>query len=255
MSQNLNPSNSLPSNAEELFVVTREMVAGLTIHEKAIGVVHNTAATVGQELAAAEDAFRIYDALKKERANVLSPAMQKANDEAKSYIGVAKDVLRLYLGKHWTEQWAEAGFVSRSLRDPVSLDGREAVLKALAAYFKAHPAQQSKDPEVNAVRAAKLLTNLSAARAAVKNHPARQRASRIAQEKAISVLRNRLRATFGELNLRLERDSVIWGAFGLTAPALIGRRRVKKDEAPTDASSPAREKTSAPAKSTVALAV
>ena len=108
---------------------------------------------------------------------------------------------------------------------------------------------------MTAVRAAKLLANLSSARAAVKNHPDRQRAGRNTQEKAISVLRNRFRATIGELNLRLERDSVLWGAFGLTAPALIGRRRVKKDEAATDSSNPAREKTSAPAKSNVALAV
>jgi hypothetical protein len=255
MSQNSIPSNSIPAKPHELFVMTREMVSGLTIHEKAIGVLHNTAATVGQELVAAQEAFRIYEALKKELTNGLYPAMQKAQDEAKDFIGLAKDVLRLYLGKQWSEQWAEAGFVSRSLRDPSTVDGLEAVLKALAAYFKAHPAQQSKDPEVTAVRAAKLLANLSSVRASVKRHPDRQKAGRIAQKKAMSVLRNRLRATIGELNLRLERDSVLWGAFGLTAPALIGLRRVKKNEAATDSANPAREKTSAPAKSTVALAV
>jgi len=255
MKANSTPSNALPDKPTELFPVADGMIAGLLKHETSLGVVQNTAAAVGKDLTAAVAAHETYEALKSEPAAVLYPVLHDLELQVDKFIELTKSVLQVHLGRKWTKFWAEAGFANRSLSIPTTMPGREKLLKSLVTYFTNHPDQESKKPEVTSARSAQLLAAFSAARQAVKDQPTPQKAGRIDRDKTVATLRKRLRATIAELNLKLESDSDLWGAFGLTAPALIGRRRAKKNLQPTETAAATSARSATPDSSAVALAV
>jgi len=221
-----------------------EFIEGLTAHENAIGVTQNTSAAITTDLAAAQVANNAYDAIKVDRVKRLHPQFRQADAEGRQFIVRAKKVLTIHLGERWTEQWAEAGFADESIQIPVTIAGRENVLKLLSSYFKAHPSQESSDLKVSAKRAATAHAALVAARTAVESHPARQTAARISRDQANTALRKRLRATIAELDMLLKGDSPVWASFGLIPPAVKNRRRTKKVAAPA-ADTAARPATSA----------
>jgi hypothetical protein len=236
-----NPSNSIPEDPALLFPVAKEMVAGLSKLEKTLGVTQNKASVVTSDLKAATAAQAKYEELKGKSAKELAPAFRTLSTQVDGAIALGKTVLRVHLGNRWTEQWGEAGFLNRSLQSPTNIEGREKTLQGLVTYFQNNPDQETTKPEVNAVKLAKLLAAYSAARTAVKEHPEQRKAAKDARDNAVRRLRQRLRATIAELILVLPSDSTHWGAFGLTPPALIGRRRSRKvaaEGSATSASSP-----------------
>ena len=231
------PSNAVPADPALLFPVAKEMVAGLSKLEKTLGVTQNKASVVTSDLKAATAAQAKYEELKGKSAKELAPAFRTLSTQVDGAIALGKTVLRVHLGNRWTEQWGEAGFLNRSLQSPTSIEGREKTLQGLVTYFQSNPDQETTKPEVNAVKLAKLLAAYSAARTAVKKHPEQRKAAKDARDKAVRRLRQRLRATIAELILVVPSDSTHWGAFGLTPPALIGRRRQKAAEGSATASS------------------
>jgi hypothetical protein len=98
---------------------------------------------------------------------------------------------------------------------------------------------------VTAARATQLHADLKSARSAVDTQKNDQNTARSVRDKAITNLRKRLRATISELDLRIDADSLIWAAIGLTPPAqkIRTRRRKSVAQAPADASSAPRAAT------------
>jgi len=221
------PSNSIPEDTDLLFPVAEEMVAGLGKLEKTIGVVQNTAAVVTLDLNAAIAAQNKYAELKDKTGEVLSIAFRELTGQVDSAIDLSKSVLRVHLGKFWSEQWGEAGLLDRSLQSPKTIGARVKLLGSLVTYFQNNPDHESKKPEVKSTTLAKLLASYLAASDAVKAHPANRKAAKDHRDQAVRRLRQRLRATISEMVLLLPSDSPEWGAFGLTPPARIGRRRKK----------------------------
>ena len=227
-------SNSIPTKIEPLSDFSEKIISGVNQHGPALGLSQNSAATLAKELQAAQACSLTYETLKNAPRITLNPALRDSNEKALAFIRRAKDQLRVHLGHHWSKDWTEAGFPQESLATPVTLQGRAAILETLAAYFTAHPSHESKEPEVSAALASTLYTQLQNARTAVENHPDAQKAARAAQTKALTNLRSSLRVSLAELNRKLDRDSALWGAFGLAAPAAIGRRKSKKNDRVTE---------------------
>jgi len=164
-----------------------------------------------------------YAVIKADRTDVLYPAQRKADAEGRQFIVRAKKVLEIHLGAEWSEQWGEIGLRDQSIQTPASLEGRETVLKKLAAVTT-HKDQANPAVEVTSARALKLHGALSKAIAAVKAGSTRQKAAKSASDKAITTLRKRLRASIAELDLLLDRDSDVWNALELNPPAGKTRR-------------------------------
>ena len=108
--------------------------------------------------------------------------------------------------------------------------------------------------KVNAKRCTEVQNALVAAREAVKNHPKDRKLKRESYTNAAAALRKRVRTTVMELEIHLERDSQLWAAFGLTAPAFKARRRAKFTSAKTTDSAPRTAEGAASTSEDVALA-
>jgi len=227
-------SNSIPEKTGPLTEFTNEVISGVKLHGGTLELTKTTAATLAKELKAAQTADKIYSDLKSAPALTLNPALRVADRNAKSFLVKTKNLLRVHIGHHWNERWAEAGYANASLATPNTVPEREAVLHTLSTYFAAHPGQESVDPEVSAELAAKLHQALQSARLAIETHRERQKAALVARDKAVAALRKSLRITLAELDRELDRDSPLWGAFGLTAPVFMARgRRIKAGANPT----------------------
>jgi len=228
-------SNSVPKQFDGVSKMTKEIVNGLATYGSTFRGLQNTAPIVQRELDAATVAHTEYEASKTRLADVLQPALVEADSEGRAYIARVKQVLTVHLGPRWNKGWDEAGLSGESIQTPVSMSGREELLRDLATYFAAHPEHESVEFKVNAKRCTELHDALLAAREAVKNHPKDRKLKRDNFMNAAAALRKRIRTTLTELEIHLERDSQLWAAFGLTAPAFKARRRAKFTSAkPTD---------------------
>jgi hypothetical protein len=218
-------SNRIPLPYDGVCAVSLRLIGGLSTHEQTLGLKQTTAEVLRQTLEEAQNRQQAYQAVLGERPACQTPARQASDRDGRQFINAAKKVLRHHLGDQWNQSWSEAGFVDPSIATPDKLSGRETLLQALAAYFKAHPDQESADFGVTAERAAELHQSMSAAQNAVHDYSARRTMLKADRDKAVAALRKRLRGAVAELALLLERDSPLWSAFGLTAPARQNRSK------------------------------
>ena len=230
---------SIPYSFVDLTKTAGGFIKGLTTYEVAIGITQNTAATIQKDLDLASILHAEHKTIKAERASIFYPALRKADSEGRGFITRAKKSLAVHLGEEWSEAWIVAGFKDNSTQTPKSSPAREKLLGKLAGYFAAQPDQEVAEFGVNAVRAGELHGAISAARANLESQAKRQKAAKSALDNALSTLRKRLRAAIAELDLKLEADSDLWGAFGLTPPAQKNRRKAKPVAAKTE--TPARK--------------
>jgi len=221
------PNQSIPTAFKPLSEKTTGAIAGLKTHGESLGVTHNTAPIVQKDLDAATTANAAFEACKEESAKVLYPDFRDKDAQGRKFVGRAKKVLAVHLGDEWNERWVAAGFTGETIQTPSTAPGRETLLNDLATYFAAHPELESADFGVSAKRAGELHAALAAARAKVDALPDRRKAARIQRDNACAALRRRLRAMIAELELYLERNSILWADFGLTAPALMAPGRPK----------------------------
>jgi len=190
---------------------------------------------------------------------VLSAAVQKADEDAAGNISDSPKMSarppRQTLTKKLNE-WAEAGFAHsfpQGSHDPGRTGSRARRRSPLIS--KRIPPNNPRTPEVTAARAAKLLTNLSAARAAVKEssrspkgRPERPDQGDLRPSQSPPRHHRRTEPALGTRfpplgRLRSDR-----------ARPVIGRRRAKKAAQPKEAAAVASSRGSAPAADAVALA-
>ena len=218
-------SNEIPVSYDGVLAVSLRFIGGLSLHEKSIGFKQTTERILRQALEGAQTKQQAYQAARGERAQSLTPARQEVDQKTRDFINDTKKVLRHHLGDQWNQGWLEPGFVDPSIQTPETLSGRQTLLQALAAYFKAHPEHESTEFNVTAVRATDLYRTMSEAQDAVQDHASRRAVLKAERDEAVAALRKRLRAGIAELALLIDRDSPLWAAFGLTAPAQQGIRK------------------------------
>ncbi len=247
-------SNSVPKQFDGVSKLTKEIVTGLETYGSTFKELQNTASIVQKDLDAATLAHAAYKASKTSLQDILQPALRKADSEGRAYIALVKQVLTVHLGPKWNKGWDEAGLTGESIQTPGSMGGREKLLSDLATYFAAHPEHESAEFKVNAKRCTEVHDALVAAREAVKDHPKDRQLKRENYTKTAAALRKRVRTTLTELEIHLERDSQLWAAFGLTAPAFKARRRAKLTSAKSTDSAPRTAEGAASMSEDVALA-
>jgi len=236
-------SYSFPDSFEDLQKPAADFISGLAAQESVIGNVQITAAILQADLDRAAVLDGEYEAIVAQRTNSLQLAQRTADAEGRKFIGHSKKVLAVHLGDQWSERWGQAGFKDTTTQTPSTLLGRANVIKELASYFTIHADQATPALSVTAARAQQLHVALTKAIADIKDHGIRRKAAKGARDKAITVLRKRLRSSIAELDLLLEGDSTLWNGLGLTPPATKSRRASKKspaiDSAPARSTNPA----------------
>jgi len=245
---------AIPDNLPELTTTSTDFIDGLTTYGAAAGIVQNTPETIQADLDRAVAADVAYEAARAAATPALRSALRKADAAGRTFIAQAKKPLSFHLGDDWSERWRVAGFGNGTTQAPRKVAEREQLLADLAKYFQDNPGHEVSDFEVNAARANQLHADLKSARSAVDTQKKDQKDARSARDKAITNLRKRLRATISELDLRLDADSLIWAAVGLTPPAQKVRARREKAPAPAPAASTPASRTTAVEKIGVALA-
>jgi hypothetical protein len=213
-------ANPLPNPLPKLFALGQDMVDAAHDHGAAIGLVHNTETTIGNDLAAAKAAAGLFGTAKKAAVDAHA-ALTGMDGQAGKFIKAASAVLAQNLGERWSTAWAPTGFPNQSTAIPSTQDERFSLCGSLKDFFTANPAMEVSTPTVivTAARADNLVTQLADARQAVKDAELDANTKKIACDAAEAALRDRLRNTISELGELLADDDPLWRTFGLVPPA------------------------------------
>ena len=136
------------------------MADGCHAHGDTINVQQNKEANVRADLTQARAADNTYQAAKTGKLTAVQ-AQKVADQNARAFITLARDVLKPHLGTSWSQMWAEAGFASGSLAVPATLAERMELLMSLKTFFTAHNTLQVTSAGVTSVIADGLYTALS----------------------------------------------------------------------------------------------
>ena len=198
-----------------------EIAIGLTNLGEALKITRHPGAEVEAQSAAVEAADLDYQASRRERRLVLTPAQTKADTAGKKFIQEAKSVLESHLGESWNEAWMEAGFTEASKRTPGKMAERQTLLKRLADFLAAHPEMENDKLKIAVTSAAalELHTQLKAARQALAAKRGEQKRLKAERDALVKALRKRTSRIMGELRGELEGDDPRWHDFGLNRPA------------------------------------
>jgi hypothetical protein len=156
-------------------------------------------------------------------------------DNAKAWLGIARDLLTPTLGKKPSSAWKEAGWSDESLAIPNGEDKLMPMLRKQQQYLTDNPTLAVTDPRYNytAARAGELLAALDAA---VNNpdetggkilgiEPATVALTTAKNERDLceAALDRRLHGLYAELEQKLGPLDPRWTAFGFDAPGAIKR--------------------------------
>jgi hypothetical protein len=143
--------------------------------------------------------------------------LRQANKACRTFLFLARDVLKPTLGSQYSEAWDVTGLVG-SLTIPMSPDEVNPLMQSMRSYFTVNPAQEVAPLNISALHAGKLFTDLAAAQVAVElQRVAIDEAMKARDEKARK-LRRRLRCLVEELTLLLDPLDSRWLAFGFPKP-------------------------------------
>lgn len=198
-------------------------IENVKAHGHAIGVKQNSDTVLTQVLKEARTCETAFAMSYAKRQSELTPAFARAQADAMQYFNASKKILKLSLGEKWNPRWGQVGFVDGSIRTPETQEEREALLLAMAAYFKANPEREVAAVQATAARGLEIHAALSSARAARDAHDVAHRKLSAQRKEATETLRKRLRGLQGELATLLSKDDPRWAAFGF-APRM-GRKR------------------------------
>jgi hypothetical protein len=220
--------NRLPDPLDRLFTQTEDAADGCHTYESAVGLVANNEFNIRQNLNAARAAENAYQAARTGKLTAVQ-AQKTADENARTFIVLVRDILKPHLGASWSQMWSEAGFVSGSLKVPSSVAERLELVMSLKTYLIAHTSYQSEDLEVTPEGAATIYTALSDARATVNDCRALIGTKKTARNTAVTALRKRMRGLIAELTQLLPGDDARWNAFGLNMPDAVGIPDVPED--------------------------
>ncbi len=213
--------NTLPDPIGELLDLADTMVSALTLHEVAIGLKQNLAATVGPAATLLRTAVTARDNAVGAQPD-LTVAQTAAREAGEAFATLARDLLKPSLGGQWSQAWVPTGFKDNSLAVPIQDGPVETLLKDLQTYYTANPAKENAPAGVTAAAAGALATTLSNARGAVLANAKLQGETLNARNDAEKALRKIMKGLIGELEQKLPLGSPMWGVFGLNPPDETG---------------------------------
>jgi hypothetical protein len=210
--------NIIPAVITVLLTLMEKVINGATQYGAAIGLLQNTGLNIRSDVDPLIEANRNYEegktALADKRRVVRSVYLT-----CREFVRVSRDTLRPRFGTLYSESWNILGFVG-SLRLPRNANEAQPMLRAISAYFVAHPEFQNSDLDMTSTRADGLLASLlEAQNAAITQEAELANLLKIRGEKALQV-KKRLRCVIAELDLKIGALDTRWLAFGLKQPGL-----------------------------------
>lgn len=218
-------SNQIPDSPEPLISLATDAEDGATAEGAGIGLVHNTAALIHQDLVAlAGDPAAVPPVVGARNAHhaaksaktAATAAQRSEESNCRAFCASAVGVLKNYLGNQWNSQWQAAGFTSGSLAMP---DDPLPMLGELAAYFTAHPTHENAPLGITAAICTVRKNSLSAARSAANAKVQALGAAKAASDVAVKTLYKRMTGLRAELDQLLTDDDPRWYAFGFDRPS------------------------------------
>ncbi|MFN7141320.1 MAG: hypothetical protein ACK4UN_18490, partial [Limisphaerales bacterium] len=147
-------------------------------------------------------------------------ALKAAYAGARNYLFVAKDVLKVPLGKKYSSAWDETGFL-HSLKVPRKEETILVYLLTLHAYFTKHAGHQNAPMNVTAAQANTLRNALLAARTGLNSQKTTWQSAMANRNVHLRQAREHLRALIKELAVRLTPQDERWASFGLNKPGQL----------------------------------
>lgn len=110
-----------------------------------------------------------YQSVQADLAKTLSPALQKAFADARTFIRTTRKVLSIHLGERWNQIYAEAGFLNNTLQTPKNAAECESLVQSLGIFLAAHPEMESAPQKVTAIVAHEVHAALTKAQESLEN--------------------------------------------------------------------------------------
>lgn len=208
--------NPIPSSFPSLMLQTQRAYQGATTIGPAIPLLINTATLIGTDRENLKTAQTVYQTAAGALTD-LNLALRTAKADAFGYCINARDVLKFYFGRGYSQAWRAAGFINR-LAVPQGEAGLHNLLEALQAYFIANPTHENPELQVTAARAAALLAAMNIARAGIDTQKKVADDKRIDRDTKREVVKKRLSGLCKELIQRLSPLDPRWRDFGFNLP-------------------------------------
>jgi hypothetical protein len=220
--------NTLPGKVNQLFNKAEDNAAGCHAHEGPIQLKQNREPDVLGDLGAARTAETTYQDSKAGKLEA-TKARRVADKNARQLILAARKVLERKLGPRWSQMWAGAGFVDGSLRVPTTIPERTELCLRLKDYLGLHPAYESDQMGVTAIKADEAYVALRDSNAAVNACVVASGTNKALRNGALKKLRKRMRGLNRELGQLLAGDDPRWNGFGLNMPDAVGLPEVPEN--------------------------
>jgi hypothetical protein len=143
--------------------------------------------------------------------------LRQLRQQAREFLRIARDVLKVYLGPHYNTQWIEPGFV-HSLEIPRNRGELLSVLSSVKSYFQRNPEHENAVLNVSANQALAFITEIDEAGAAVLEGHSILKGAVMTRDAMGADLRRSLRLLIKELSMRMSPLDSRWKSFGLNCP-------------------------------------
>jgi len=211
-------TNAIPTNVSQVLSLAGEMTEGLSRHGETLPLPTSALATTQHLIATLRGAVQLHLEEKVHRGETRR-RIRESNTALIDFVIRGKQLLRPFLGTHWTVAWEGLGFHGGSIDHSRSRPELLSIMNRMEAHLRQHPERESVPAGFTAARAAGLIEE--ARQAESDDNLAGSRLKELARkrEEAVTKLQNQMRHIRSSLKTALEDDSPIWIEFGLHRPS------------------------------------
>jgi hypothetical protein len=210
-------SNPIPTTPGPLITLGTQMVAGLTAHETALGILQISGASMQflvDNFASNEAAFSTARSTRQTASNTWTAAVSTLNE----WLYTAKGVLAARFGPTWSTEWTQAGFTNHSNAIPTRIDAKLALALALKTYFTNNPSYQVASVNVTATQAHALRFAAISAQNALNAAITASDTAEESRDTNKDQLMKNMRMLIAILHVLMAGNDPRWNDFGLNMP-------------------------------------
>lgn len=158
----------------------------------------------------------------KENRAIRSAGFKVASRNARTFLRLARDVMKPILGYHYSQAWNALGFV-HSLVVPICPAQFGPMLHLLRDYLVAHPTAEAASMNVTAAQATSILNAFTTAQQSLATHELSLKTMAKQRDAKANILRAKIRLLIAELTSVLPSVDPRWERFGLNQPGIKQR--------------------------------
>ncbi len=212
----INMKQEIPKPIPGLVKVATQTVGGAMRYQTEIGLTHNTADKIENDIDAVQSAVYAYATGR----NALTAAYEmvaEKTEAAKTIATITREILKLKLGKQHSDRWIQTGFTA-SLAIPRSAGELSVLIFFLSEYLAINPGLEVPALDVTAAGLLALHHELKSAISSVNTNVCAVEVLLATRNQKVAKLRKRVRDLVAELNQLIEPTDTRWHAFGLNIP-------------------------------------